>query len=258
MKKWYCCLIIIPLFLTGCMTTRNYTDIPEGATRSKIVFRSQPSSAYIYVDNHYLGKTPIKTNLWFTKEKMVNIKAIPMYESQYPQNVYLKIPPIPNKMTIYLDLQFLSKQGYSSIEEDAEVDNENYPVTVIKEVIVQTDTLWNPIVLPIIFFDTDKYNAGDLHEVELGKIEGLIKILEENPGYTLKLIGSADERGTSEYNRELALNRVNTVFNELINLGMEPERMKIIVRGEQVLTDELGQPLPYEMKRSVQFELEVK
>ncbi len=246
-------IFVLVIFMMGCVASRNYMKIPEGAAKQKILIKSQPTESVIYIDDHYLGMTPIRTNFWYTKERMINIKAVPIHESQYAQNIYMRIPPVPDEMTVYLDFKFLSSIGMTlpgEIEE--EVDEDVDSVQVITEIIVERDTLFSPIILPTLFFDTD---IDTLSASELKKLPDVVRVLESYPTLKLEIMGSADKRGSDEYNRQLAKSRATNVRNQLIDLGVEPARMAIVVQVEYEATDEDDQILPYQLQRSVGFRI---
>ena len=54
------------------------------------------------------------------------------------------------------------------------------------------------------------------------------------------------------------MNGFRTSFDLLLAEGVQAERLEIIVRGEQLLTDVQGEELPFDLKRTVQFELKRK
>lgn len=92
----------------------------------------------------------------------------------------------------------------------------------------QLDILLQPIsegeivVLRNIFFDFDSFNLKDESLVELTK---LIKLLKENPNMHIEIRGHTDNKGSIEYNRVLSDNRARTVYNFLIENGINSKNL---------------------------------
>jgi len=90
--------------LTGCWANYELVEkIPEGASKERILIKSYPTKARIFIDKKYLGETPVKTDLWYFKRRRVNIVAEPLYENQIPQNLVIFIPDIPDKIVFYMN-----------------------------------------------------------------------------------------------------------------------------------------------------------
>lgn len=77
-------------------------------------------------------------------------------------------------------------------------------------------------VLKNIFFDTDKYDLKDKSKTELEKIIGF---LNNNPRVRIEISGHTDNVGTLAYNRQLSDKRAQSVYNYLIDNGVDPKRM---------------------------------
>ena len=83
-----------------------------------------------------------------------------------------------------------------------------------------------------VFFDTDSFypkssSTNDIYFV--------INYLKENPSATADIIGTADVRGTSDYNKELSQKRAERVKFIVEQAGIEPSRLTIIPQGEDSL-----------------------
>lgn len=77
-------------------------------------------------------------------------------------------------------------------------------------------------VLKNIFFDTDKYDLKDKSKTELQKIIGF---LNANPGLRIEISGHTDNVGTVSYNRQLSDKRAQSVYNYLVDNGVDPKKM---------------------------------
>lgn len=78
------------------------------------------------------------------------------------------------------------------------------------------------IVLKNIFFDTDLFNLKPESTVELGKI---ITFLNDNPGISVEIGGHTDNTGSGDHNIKLSQNRAKSVFEYLVNHGINTKRM---------------------------------
>jgi outer membrane protein OmpA-like peptidoglycan-associated protein len=83
---------------------------------------------------------------------------------------------------------------------------------------------------PTAFFAFDSTEITDTN----ADLERLAQCLQEYPlaDEYLEIVGHADPRGTEEYNRELGLDRAQTVYATLTSAGIDPERIDTYSRGE--------------------------
>ena len=245
--------------ISACTPYRLIEQIPAGTHRKRIVFRSEPTPTDIFINENYLGRTPIKTDIWYIGERSLNVKAQPLYPSQYPQNIVLKVPRVPDKMTIFMDYNptkdFELKQKEGGIAGvDAGEDPyavEEFSAASLKDTII----IKEPIPLPIIYFDFDKHY---IPEKELDKLYPIVELLLKNPDYKLSIHGHADERGTVVYNKVLSTNRALSVYEYLQASDIEPDRMRIYGHGELTIIERAGYRLEYQNDRVATFRLHYK
>jgi len=81
-----------------------------------------------------------------------------------------------------------------------------------------------------IYFDFDK---ADLKPEAQATLKKKADWLRRNPGYSLRIEGNCDERGTNEYNLALGERRAATAKKFLAALGIPEDRMSIISYGEE-------------------------
>ncbi len=237
-------MLLLIVLLQSCVIVNS--KIPKGVNRKTILIKSEPTTARIYLNDEYLGKTPLKTKLWYEKEKFVNIKAEPVYPNQFAQNLFFKIPPIPPKLVIYMDYQARKKHSYEKEKKVYKIKEE-----VKKDVKkIKTVTEEIPAVLPVIYFETDKFN---IESTEAEKIDFVTKLLQSYGDYKLSIHAHADERGSAEYNRELSQNRAQAVKDEFIKRGISGSRLEIFIHGEQITWDEDKQQVELHYNRAVDF-----
>ncbi len=82
-----------------------------------------------------------------------------------------------------------------------------------------------------VFFD---YDAASLSGATTGQLDVNIAWMRANPNIVVRLIGHADERGTSEYNLALGMRRAERVREYLINKGIANNRLLTVSYGEEL------------------------
>ncbi len=78
----------------------------------------------------------------------------------------------------------------------------------------------------------------------------------KHPGTAVRLIGHADERGTSEYNLGLGMRRANNVRDYLINKGIPIGKMVIVSYGEEMPLRRGHTEADWRTNRRVEFALD--
>ena len=82
---------------------------------------------------------------------------------------------------------------------------------------------------PVYFgFDSTVVPQG-----EFGKIEEVVRHLNENPDRVTVVEGNCDERGSNEYNMTLGEQRAVTVRNYLVQSGISADRIQTRSYGEE-------------------------
>ncbi len=76
-------------------------------------------------------------------------------------------------------------------------------------------------------------NSAELDEVARQACFHLVQILHREPGLRVIVAGHADERGSSDYNLELALKRATSVANHLVMLGVQASQVETVSYGEE-------------------------
>jgi OOP family OmpA-OmpF porin len=83
--------------------------------------------------------------------------------------------------------------------------------------------------VPGLFFAFDKADIKDEYKNELGTI---VRVLNENPGITLRLDGYTDSVGPEAYNMRLSERRADAVRNYLLSHGIDGSRVSTRGFGE--------------------------
>ncbi len=94
------------------------------------------------------------------------------------------------------------------------------PVTL--DIDLQKVELGKIAVLENIFFDVDKY---ELKQKSITELQKLLDFLMDNKSVKVEISGHTDNSGTSKYNNDLSLRRAESVFNFLVEKGIDPKRL---------------------------------
>jgi len=81
-----------------------------------------------------------------------------------------------------------------------------------------------------VFFD---YDSAELPPVALETLTRNAELLKGAPGVRVLIEGHCDERGTQEYNLVLGERRAMVVKEQLVRLGVAPERLSTISYGKE-------------------------
>lgn len=264
MKIQSCRFCFLPLLLglillSACSGNKRTIELEEsGMFSQKIKISTLPTKAKIIINEQEIGTSPVSYKIAHEDNRMLNIKAIPLYPNQYTQNIYLMVPPIPKTMTIYMN----------HFPEDYERNKEKEFVPPQKpepEIIVQTDidtvyvekTTTETVVLslPAIYFDTDSYQ---IKAQESSKLQELLGILNTRQDTDLDIYGFADVRASEKYNLELTLNRAKSVRDYLVEHGIDEGRLHVYGHGKVPKVSSEGTDMELSESRKVLFLLRKK
>ena len=84
-------------------------------------------------------------------------------------------------------------------------------------------------ILPSIFFDFDQSFIKDSERIKLTEAEAH---LNNNSSQKLLIEGFCDWKGTAEYNLALGDRRANSVKRYLNQMGIEPDRIQTLSKGD--------------------------
>ena len=86
-----------------------------------------------------------------------------------------------------------------------------------------------------VTFDTGK---SDVSQSDRAALQGLLKVLTDNPTYTVDVVGYTDSVGTADYNVDLSWRREEAVRRFLVERGVELNRFYFIGVGEELSGDD--------------------
>ncbi len=87
------------------------------------------------------------------------------------------------------------------------------------------------IGLPEIFFEFDSW---ELQTQFKDSLNGLIRLMQDNPNIVIELAAHTDDRGTEEYNDSLSQRRAREVVNYLVEQGIDPGRLQPVSYGKRM------------------------
>ncbi len=106
-----------------------------------------------------------------------------------------------------------------------EEKNETYTVDFFLTPILE------PVVVENIFY---AFDSASLRPESKKALDGMIKMLNDNPNVTIELGAHTDRKGTDEYNERLAQRRAQSVVDYLIAGGIAKDRLEAKGYGESV------------------------
>lgn len=106
------------------------------------------------------------------------------------------------------------------------------------------------VALYDIHFDYDSASLSDSAK-EILKINA--DWLQAHPTVRVEIEGHCDERGSEEYNLALGAKRAKAVYDYLVKLGVDPNRMRYISYGESVPVDPGHDETAWAQNRRVHF-----
>ncbi|MCK9423164.1 MAG: OmpA family protein [Bacteroidales bacterium] len=117
----------------------------------------------------------------------------------------------------------VSREGYLFFSENFSLRGTNSSIhPLLRNIPLKPIKIGESVVLKNIFFDTDKFVLKDESTGELRK---LIDYLQKNPKLKIEISGHTDNQGTEEYNVVLSQNRAKSVYDFLIQNGIEESRL---------------------------------
>ncbi len=82
----------------------------------------------------------------------------------------------------------------------------------------------------MVFFD---YDMSAVREDQRSKMDAKANVLREDAAITLRIVGHADERGSTEYNLALGMRRAQSLRDYLTGFGIAADRIQIQSMGEE-------------------------
>jgi len=116
----------------------------------------------------------------------------------------------------------VSKDGYLFYSEHFSITEAALKEPVFLKVPLQPIKVGGKVVMKNIFFATGKYDLKPASLAELGK---LVAFLNTNSSVGIEISGHTDNVGGAELNQKLSTNRAKSVYNHLIEKGIDASRL---------------------------------
>lgn len=120
------------------------------------------------------------------------------------------------------------------------------------DIPLQKIEVGNTTILKNVFFDVDSYELLDDSRFELKK---LIELLHINSSLIIEIGGHTDNSGAHDYNMELSNNRAKSVYNFLVDNGIEVTRLSFKGYGESNPIDSNDTELGRSKNRRTEFKV---
>ncbi len=117
----------------------------------------------------------------------------------------------------------VSRDGYLFYSENFELKGDHSQLKpYVKDILLQPIESGSIVVLKNIFFDFDKSDLKPESQVELNR---LVDLLKRNARMKIEIGGHTDNKGTPVYNQVLSENRAKSVYEYLVNKGIDKSRL---------------------------------
>lgn len=120
----------------------------------------------------------------------------------------------------------------------AEIDNDGC------ETYMDDEEDWE---LKVLF----EHDSSNISPAFIGEISSMVEFMQQYPKTSIELNGHASVVGEPDYNQNLSEERALKVQEQIISLGISPDRVRIVGFGEQVV-DTVGEsPVAHAVNRRV-------
>lgn len=100
----------------------------------------------------------------------------------------------------------------------------------------------------VLTFDTGK---SDISQTDRATLQGMVKVLADNPTYTVDIVGYTDSVGKADQNVELSWRREEAVRRFMVERGTELNRISFVGVGEELSGDDAQDARKREKNRRV-------
>lgn len=143
--------------------------------------------------------------------------------------------------------------GYVAINENIDLENTTEYAEITQNLILVPIEKEVTIRLNNIFFDFDKASLKSESSPELNR---LVKLLEENESMRIEISGHTDNIGTRKYNQALSERRARSVYNFLVENGVNGSRLETIGYGkDKPMVSNDDEEDGRELNRRVEFKI---
>lgn len=171
----------------------------------------QPKMVFVVLDAKTMQPIPANIEIYSTTDEL-------LYQKQIAEAAPCQTQLVPNTYNAYI-----TSSGYLPYAEDFVFSGDTV------NLLLQPVEQGTKVVLKDLFFATNKTKI--LPESEQA-LEDLTQFMQQNPEVRIQIIGHTDSVGKPEFNQRLSEGRANSVRNELLTRGIEPERVEATGKGQ--------------------------
>ncbi|MGC3944205.1 MAG: OmpA family protein [Chryseolinea sp.] len=215
------------LFITADGTKGYYSveeRLADGHSRSKIFEVLIPQSSQVRFKSNYVKgviRDKVSRKPLRAKIELLNIKTdevVSLVSSDSVTGEYLMVLTQGDEYALYVTRAgYLFKSYNFNYSEVTDFE----PITI--DVDLEKVMAGSVAILNNIFFDVDKYELMEKSSPELQKI---VRFLKENPGVRVEIGGHTDNSGSPTHNRELSDKRARSVYEFLVQHGIDSKRLE--------------------------------
>lgn len=123
----------------------------------------------------------------------------------------------------------VTKEGYLFYSKNFEMKASSFDNPFILDIPLEPIEVGSSITLNNVFFETAKWDLKEESTIELNK---LVLLMKDNPKMKVLLEGHTDNVGSDASNQTLSEARAKSVYNYLVEHGIEAQRLKYKGYGE--------------------------
>jgi len=188
-----------------------------------------------------------------TKVKFYDLNSTKMIQSKSTDEVGQLLVGLVTGTNYMININEAGYSFYSAHLQYKDDSNKTEPFEEhIKLYPIINDIPINPeeIVLQNILFET---GMAKLRDQSLLEIENLSIYLKRNPTIKIKIIGHTDNVGSEMDNKKLSTDRARVVYEEIIQKGIQKERIQYEGKGELFPIDDNNTPQGRRKNRRTSF-----
>ncbi|MGM0498257.1 MAG: OmpA family protein [Bacteroidota bacterium] len=134
----------------------------------------------------------------------------------------------------------VSKEGYLFYSDNFKLEGKHKASEpYLKDIPLKSIKEGEKMILRNVFYETDSFKLESESKVELNKV---FQLLTNNPTLQIEISGHTDNVGSKSYNKELSKKRARSVYDFLIEKGIEPDRLTYKGYGEEQPIDSNENP----------------
>lgn len=145
-----------------------------------------------------------------------------------------------------------NKENYYAVGESIDLTNVSDLKTIKKDLYLTPIRKGVNIRLNNIFFEYDK---ADLKQTSFVELDRLVRLLKDNPSWSIEIGGHTDDSGSDSYNKTLSQKRASSVRDYLISKGISSNRLMAKGYGEEQPIDDNTTESGKAQNRRVEFRI---